>query len=116
MNPVRGIETIITLLSSKMKTAPFKLMNPVRGIETVKGREYKIWDCDFQINESRSRDWNHRICFYYFEFFPVAFKLMNPVRGIETPFLIAIAASSCSFFQINESRSRDWNLAQTRAG
>ena len=83
MNPVRGIETALTT-NRQAKPLAFKLMNPVRGIETFP----KIWaffgeTWNFQINESRSRDWNGYAKFIWKEnHFP--FKLMNPVRGIET--------------------------------
>ena len=57
-------------------------MNPVRGIETGSSLGNSLYLRTFQINESRSRDWNHVETDAYYNF-----------QG----------------FQINESRSRDWN-------
>ena len=109
-------------------------MNPVRGIETqwlsVPMLYFLIQG--FQINESRSRDWNcfscnslaRKLTFKLMN--PVrgietfllqnnycdknkAFKLMNPVRGIETTLNYNVPRLWFLCFQINESRSRDWN-------
>ena len=57
MNPVRGIETTLTAVKYG-GVQSFKLMNPVRGIETPKLILGKKIHVSFQINESRSRDWN----------------------------------------------------------
>ena len=65
-------------------------MNPVRGIETL--APSKIGDTPFlpfQINESRSRDWN-----------------LAWARA-------SLPVAAC--FQINESRSRDWNAIRMRS-
>ena len=59
-------------------------MNPVRGIETLIYDHKRGQQIYFQINESRSRDWN------------------LPIPELHTPPAIV--------FQINESRSRDWNI------
>ena len=62
----------------------FKSMNPAIGIETRPGNlEEKANEGDFQINESRDRDWN--------------IAEINAILGDR----------QC--FQINESRDRDWN-------
>ena len=84
-------------------------MNPVRGIETIfPNSSVEIpYPCIFQINESRSRDWNRFPIFGNWE--DSSFKLMNPVRGIETFHSRLIFPVKVPIFQINESRSRDWN-------
>ena len=107
-------------------------MNPVRGIETDRIDHPSPGSCNFQINESRSRDWNISISKSSSQLL-LAFKLMNPVRGIETPgtaiaFYVSLTFKlmnpvrgietvpalntfpPCWIFQINESRSRDWNF------
>ena len=58
-------------------------MNPVRGIETFRHSHTLFEALRFQINESRSRDWNRGIDPAYKKD-ATTFKLMNPVRGIET--------------------------------
>ena len=58
MNPVRGIET--SLAGALPQLSSFKLMNPVRGIETASKEILIMKLIDFQINESRSRDWNKK--------------------------------------------------------
>ena len=57
MNPVRGIETSVWVFYGNIQNT-FKLMNPVRGIETLIRDYLNALKHDFQINESRSRDWN----------------------------------------------------------
>ena len=57
-------------------------MNPVRGIETYTRGILVDYQGIFQINESRSRDWNTQVVTR--QDADTAFKLMNPVRGIET--------------------------------
>ena len=86
-------------------------MNPVRGIETSQSKNDKLLIHIFQINESRSRDWND-ILQNLIDRPNDTFKLMNPVRGIETSFSNIIQEVYMQFFQINESRSRDWNVRQ----
>ena len=102
MNPVRGIETPGADVT-RTKSAAFKLMNPVRGIETNYITFYENCDRNFQINESRSRDWNiveesaasnHN----------AAFKLMNPVRGIETNYEARNFRPAWSFKLMNPVR------------
>ena len=82
MNPVRGIETYKNFIDHSQKQPSFKLMNPVRGIETVHFLFIYMEFWTFQINESRSRDWNDFVRLQVSSEW--AFKLMNPVRGIET--------------------------------
>ena len=83
-------------------------MNPVRGIETNTNWLVQMNTQTFQINESRSRDWNRKLVAERFNL-TVPFKLMNPVRGIETPSQTLVLYGFQGSFQINESRSRDWN-------
>ena len=83
MNPVRGIETLFSGVAAANSSRTFKLMNPVRGIETFKLMSVKSASAIFQINESRSRDWNSSYDTKT-RSFSTTFKLMNPVRGIET--------------------------------
>ena len=82
-------------------------MNPVRGIETGGLHIPERVRPAFQINESRSRDWNNTVA-YAEQQTSGSFKLMNPVRGIETILKTRISYPGF-YFQINESRSRDWN-------
>ena len=108
MNPVRGIET--DRLDVYVFASYF-----IFQINESRSRDWNIpsflfthiTKVDFQINESRSRDWNYSWFFPYC-LIVLSFKLMNPVRGIETV-LKVFFAQFFAFFQINESRSRDWN-------
>ena len=85
-------------------------MNPVRGIETSTGTSKKQAPNNFQINESRSRDWNMLKCpkaqdAATFQINESRSRDWNNARN-------QLLEQKTQAFQINESRSRDWNLTR----
>ena len=62
----------------------------------------------FQINESRSRDWNLKI--HMFMESSKTFKLMNPVRGIETGLVASLPSNHPSFKLMNPVRGIETRL------
>ncbi len=58
-------------------------MNPGNGIETIVDCALSTICVNFQINESRQRDWNHDV-YQAIVDYQETFKLMNPGNGIET--------------------------------
>ena len=105
MNPVRGIETT-EVISFSFILCAFKLMNPVRGIETILFIQENSSAPYFQINESRSRDWNENNLAA--QNILTSFQI-NESRSRDWNINIWVKFLSDRNFQINESRSRDWN-------
>ncbi len=104
MNPGNGIETA-QLLGKFNQLVAFNLMNPGNGIETQSWTGYKSLS-DFQLNESRQRDWN--ITHEEFTIYQAYFQL-NESRQRDWNIVEADSHDWDEDFQLNESRQRDWN-------
>ena len=81
-------------------------MNPVRGIETTAELKRGVRLPNFQINESRSRDWNKE---KENGLTPRHSFQINESRSRDWNSNLHPGMNALATFQINESRSRDWN-------
>ncbi len=131
MKPVRGIETKAFQLYRSRPQLSNK-WNPFAGLKQVvrfprsEDNRFQInetrsrdWNrsvrhlggthASFQINETRSRDWNFDSSSLRAKSSPKLSNKWNPFAGLK---LLSgeISCFALNCFQINETRSRDWNL------